>query len=284
MDDFREIYTDFGYSGAYSYDQDTLSYIYELSDDKWALMLDTTLTKYNEDIDLNIVGGALEESTMAWLEEHLKFAKENGISVISFTHHNLLVHNDLYTVTHTLNNYEDILKLYSAYVVKLNFSGHLHIQSIKDEVVGESEIYDIASGSILDYGNRYGRLDIYDNCYSYEAKSLDFGDPEYSFRVFCDEFYAKSLKRNQTALGEEEGEEATRLLSEINAYYFDGNYEKIHELINDKKQLIKQIKKNTADYDTSYVKSMMEVENMNQHRLLIVRKLPCRILMIYEIT
>lgn len=271
MDDFHEIYTDFGYSGAYSYDESSLSYIYELSEDKWALMLDTTLTKYNEEIDLNIVGGALEEGTMAWLEENLKYAKENGISVISFSHHNLLVHNDLYTATHTLNNYEDILELYSAYDVSLNFSGHLHIQSIKDAMVGEKEIYDIASGSILDYGNRYGRLDIYDNCYSYEAKMLDFGEPEYSFRIFCDEFYVKSLKRNQTALGEKTGEEATRLLSEINAYYFDGNYEQIHTLINENKQLIKQIKKNTSDYETSYMKSIMEVENINQHRLLIER-------------
>ena len=271
MDDFRDIYTDFGYSGAYSYDENSLSYIYELSEDKWALMLDTTLTKYNEEIDLNIVGGTLEEGTMTWLEENLKYANENDISIISFSHHNLLVHNDLYTVTHTIKNYEDLLNLCSQYGVNLNFSGHLHIQSIKDAEIDENTIYDIASGSVLDYGNRYGRLDIYDNCYSYEAKRLDFGDPEYSFRVFCDEFYAKSLKRNQTALGEEKGEEATRLLSEINAYYFDGNYEKIHELINDNKQLIRQIKKNTADYDTSYVKSIMEVENMNQHRLIVER-------------
>ena len=271
VDNFREIYSDFGYSEAYSYDKDSLSYIYELSEDKWALMLDTTLAKYNEDIDLNIVAGALEEPSMVWLENNLKYAKENGISVISFSHHNLLVHNELYTTTHTITNYEDILELYAKYDVNLNFSGHLHIQSIEDTVVNEKEIYDIASGSILDYGNRYGVLDIYDNCYSYEAKMLDFGERDYSFRVFCDEFYAKSLKRNQTALGEEKGEEATRLLSEINAYYFDGSYEKIHELIDDNKQLIKQIKKNTSDYETSYVKSIMEVENKDQHELVIER-------------
>ena len=45
-EDFREIYADFGYEGAVSYDADSLSYIYALDNDKWALMLDTSLSRY----------------------------------------------------------------------------------------------------------------------------------------------------------------------------------------------------------------------------------------------
>jgi len=271
MDDFREIYTDFGYTGAYSYDEDSLSYIYEISEDTWALMLDTTLSEYNEDNDLNIVGGYVDESTMVWLEEHLNYAKEHDISVISFSHHNLLVHSELFQLTHTINNYEDLLDLYSEYDVTLNLSGHLHIQSIKEATVDEDRIYDISSGSLLDYGNRYGRLDIYDNCYSYESCLVDFEDRDYAFQTFYDKYYAKTVKKYQNILGEEQGAAVTALLSEINTYYFDGSYEKIHALAEENKKLIKLIKKNTAEYETSYIKSIIEVENKDQHRLIIER-------------
>ena len=271
MDNFREIYTDFGYTGAYSYDEDSLSYIYEISDDIWALMLDTTLSEYNEENDLNIVGGYIDESTMAWLEEHLNYAKEHDISVISFSHHNLLVHSELFQLTHTINNYEELLDLYSEYDVNLNLSGHLHIQSIAEATVDEDKIYDVSSGSLLDYGNRYGRLDIYDNCYSYESCLVDFEDRDYAFQTIYDKYYAKIVKKYQNILGEEQGAAVTALLSEINTYYFDGSYEKIHALAEENKKLIKLIKKNTAEYETSYIKSIIEVENKDQHRLIVER-------------
>lgn len=271
MDDFREIYTDFGYTGAYSYDEDSLSYIYEISEDTWALMLDTTLSEYNEDNDLNIVGGYVDESTMVWLEEHLNYAKEHDISVISFSHHNLLVHSELFQLTHTINNYEDLLNLYSEYDVTLNLSGHLHIQSIEEATVDEDKIYDVSSGSLLDYGNRYGRLDIYDNCYSYESCLVDFEDRDHAFQTFYDKYYAKTLKKYQNILGEEQGAAVTALLSEINTYFFDGSYEKIHALAEENKKLIKLIKKNTDEYETSYIKSIIEVENKDQHRLIVER-------------
>lgn len=274
--EFREIYSSFGYKDAYSYDDNSLSYIYKLSEDKWAIMLDTTQSKYNEVYGYNIVGGYVEEPTMTWLENNLKYAKENNISVISFTHHNLLVHNELFKSRYTITNYEEVLALYSRYNVNLNFSGHLHIQSIKNTRVNGLNIYDISSNSLLDYGNRYGKLDIYDNCYSYESKMLTYEEElkdlqNYSFNVFCDKYYQKTLKQYQSTLGEENGKLATKLLSEINSYYFDGSYEIIHSLINDNKQIYNLIKQNTSNYDKSYVKSIMDVPNKNQHDLIVKR-------------
>ena len=143
--DFREIYADFGYEDAYARDEHSLSYIYELGEKQWALMLDTSQSEYNEEVGFNIVGGFLEESTMVWLEEHLKYAQENGISVVSFTHHNLLVHSELFKASHTLYNYEALSELFARYHVTLNLSGHLHIQSIQSAVVSDTDLHDISS-------------------------------------------------------------------------------------------------------------------------------------------
>lgn len=273
-DDFRQIYAKYGYTNAYSYDEKTLSYIYEIDDNKWALMLDTTLSRYNYDIDYSLIGGAIEDSTILWLENNLKYAKENNISVISFSHHNLLSHNDLFTSTYTIQNSEEIIDLYAKYDVKLNFSGHLHIQSIKETNKDDKTIYDISSGSLLDYGNRYGVLNIYKNCYKYTSKKIESVTNKdnltaYSFDVFSNKYYKKTLWTYQNKLGEGKGAEATKLLSEINSYYFDGSYKEINRLIKNNKELISLIKENTSNYEKSYVKSIIEVENKNQHSLLI---------------
>jgi len=271
---FREIYADFGYSGAYSYDENSLSYIYELGENHWAVMLDTSQSEYNEEMGFNIVGGFLEESTMNWLEEHLKYAQENGISVVSFSHHNLLVHNELFKSNYTLYNYEALSELYSKYGVRLNFSGHLHIQSIKSVTVNEAELHDISSGSLLTYSNRCGKLEIYDNCYSYASSPLADrieGLREESFQVFSGKYSAKTAKQYREALGEEQGDAAARLLGEINAHYFDGSYTQIHALLEANRDLEEAIKANTPNFDTSYVKSIMDVPKEDQHTLLIER-------------
>jgi len=275
-DRFREIYSDFGYSGAYSYDKSSLSYIYELDDNTWALMLDTNLSEFNEEQGYNIVSGFVDDETMLWLEENLAIAKEKGISVVSFTHHNLLVHNELFKTSYTVGNYEALLEIYAEYGVKLNFSGHLHIQSIESAEIGGTEIYDVSSGSLLDYGNRYGVLDIYGGRYSYESRLLDLSGYEediraHSFEVFCKKYYNKTLWMYQGSLGKERGEEAMELLSQINSYYFDGSYEEINRLRENNPKLIEDIIGSTESYDTSYVKSIIEVEDRDQHKLVIKR-------------
>lgn len=274
--DFQQIYANYGYAHAYSYDETTLSYIYELAEDKWALMLDTTLSRYNEEADYSITSGAIEEPTYKWLEENLAYAKENGISVISFTHHNLLAHNELFVSGYTLQNSEQIAALYAKYGVSLNFSGHLHVQSISQLTVDGHTVHDVSGGSLLGYGNRYGVLDVYENCYQYSSHRLDSIPARedlgrYSFKVFFDEYFAKTLWGYQSSLGDEKGEEAVKLLSEINAYYFDGSYEEIHRLVKKNRGLIKLIKENTYDYESSYVASIIEVEKEDQHSLLIAR-------------
>lgn len=273
--DFREIYKNYGYQNAYSYDQDTLSYIYEISEDKWLIMLDTNQSKYNEEFGMNIVGGCIYENTYNWMESNLKYAKENNIEVISVTHHNLLVHNKLFKTSYTLFNNEDILNLLVEYDVKLNLSGHLHIQSIKNTLINEKEIYDISSGSLLDYGNRYGVLNIYENYLDYESKKVTFIDEnldfdKYSYDVFYNKYYNKSLYRNEVRYGED-GEEITSLLSEINCYYFDGDYVNINKVVKKNKSLINLIKEKSSDYENEYVGTIIEVENKNQHSLLIKR-------------
>ncbi len=274
-EDFKEIYADFGYTGGLFYDESSLSYIYEIDEGKWALMLDTTFSRYNED-GYSITYGGIEAPTYEWLEEKLAYAKENNITVVSFSHHNLLVHNEMFRDSYTMVNGDEIATLFAKYGVRINMSGHLHIQSIKEKEINGDTVCDISGVSLLDYGNRYGVLELYDSCYSYESRSLNFSVGEvdineYAFGAFSDKYYYKTLWQYQNPLGYEDGQPATRLLADINAHYFDGNYLEIHRLKLQHPRLIWLIIKNTPNYDNSYVKTILEVPLKNQHGIVIDR-------------
>ena len=265
IDEFPILYKDFGYENGYSYDSNSLSYIYPISSNKWILMLSSSVSELNYEFDTNFVGGEISKETLNWLEDNLKYAKENNIEVVSAMHHNLLVHNELFKNSYTLYNNQEVLDLYNKYGVKINFSGHLHIQNIKNQ----DGVYDIANGSILDYGNRYGILNIYENCYDYNTYSLSpnlgFDFNEYSFKVFYDKYYNKQVKNDEYYYGRN-GKVISDLNAKINAYYFDGNYQEIHKLINENKRYIRKVKRNKK---ATYMQSIYNVSNINQHSVLI---------------
>lgn len=264
--EFKDIYKNYGYENALYYDEGSLSYIYALNDKTWAIMLDSNNTEYNIDLGTNIVGGFIEPTTITWLKEKLEIAKQNNIELISTTHHNLLVHNPLFESMYTIYNYQELLDIYSEYDVKVNFSGHLHIQSIKES----NGIYDIASGSLLDYGNKFGKFEIYEDKYYYEAINLDistetFNFKEYSFNTFYSEYYNKSVVGNKNKYGEF-AEQITDLLAKINTYYFDGDYKTISKLVSENQELINLVKSG----NDAYAKSLIDVEDKNQNKLEII--------------
>lgn len=142
--DFYELYREFGYDQALSRDEASLSYLYELDDTHWVLMLDTC--QYE---DYNYVNGRLKTETMEWAGQWLARAAQQGIMVMPAGHHNLLSESRLYTTECTMENHEEIIRLLENYEIPLYISGHLHAQRIKkhkrepgvgDEVYGIQEI------------------------------------------------------------------------------------------------------------------------------------------------
>ena len=231
-------------------------------------MLDTNMSEFNIENERNITMGMLDNKTLSWIEENLAYAKENNINVISATHHNLAVHNVMFETSYTLDNAEKLLELYNKYGVRFNFSGHLHIQSMK-EVNG---VIDIVTTSLLAYGNYYGSFSIYENCYEYEAiKLVDENLDKISFDNFYMKYYEKNIA-TISKLFDSKGEEMTDFISKVNCYYFDGNYEMINKLKKQNRSLCKSLEKSYPRYENSYLKSILEVENKNQQYLLVEKK------------
>lgn len=125
-EEFYEIYREFGYDQAISRDEASLSYVYELDEKNWLLLLDSA-----EYEPLNKVGGRIREETMKWMKIQLEEAKNQGIHVVPAAHHNLLKESILYPNDCTLENSQEVIELFESYRLPLYISGHLHLQRVK---------------------------------------------------------------------------------------------------------------------------------------------------------
>ncbi|SET80559.1 metallophosphoesterase [Lacrimispora sphenoides] len=156
---FYNIYRRFGYDQARSRDEDSLSYVYELDEKNWLLMLDSA--QYEP---LNKVGGRIKEETLKWMNEQLEEAKDLGVTVIPVAHHNLLKESILYPNDCTLENSQNVIELLESYRVPVYISGHLHLQRTKKHKPepGEREdayhISEVVADSFAISPCRYGIL------------------------------------------------------------------------------------------------------------------------------
>lgn len=261
IEEFKEIYQEFGYSNAFSYDEETSSYTYITKNNEMLLMLDTTLSRFNYELDYVFVGGQV--FSINWLKENLEYAKEHNMKVISFTHHSLITHNEKFTSQYTLDNNLEILSLFKEYGVRINFSGHLHIQDISYS----EGIYDICSPSILDYGNRYGIFKIGEKGMQYDSFFIDFPLDSnntyrnYSFNLFKNKYQSKA---NFEAKNEKDKQLITDLAARLNTYYFDGSLFLHQELKKEKGYSL--LKKTTSNL---YFQSIYDSFKKNNHKLVI---------------
>lgn len=125
-EEFADIYQAFGYEQALSRDEYSLSYVYELDESHWALMLDTN--QYDPE---NLVGGKVSPESLEWVREQLEYAQESGIRVLPVGHHNLLSESRMYTFDCTIENHDAVTWLLQYFETPLYISGHLHAQRVK---------------------------------------------------------------------------------------------------------------------------------------------------------
>ena len=173
--EFREIYGAFGYNEAVSHAPDSLSYLCILNETTWMLMLDSCI--YDPD---NEVDGELKEGTMDWIEQCLKDAYAQGITVIPVAHHNLQELSRVYVDECVIRNHEELTKLLEKYLTPAFFSGHLHVQYIHKHMKGPGMpathygITEVVSNSLLIPPCQYGALTLHeDGTMSYHTRNTD---------------------------------------------------------------------------------------------------------------
>lgn len=238
--DFSEIYKGFGYKEAISRDKATLSYLAAPSEDVWLLMLDTA--QYEDNIALGTpqLGGRIAAETIDWIKQCSDLAKSEGAQLIAVMHHNLLNHSDTITEGFTINNSEATVELFQENDINLALSGHIHLQDIKAQKNDKNSTYDVVTGSIGIYPQKYGVLKYSkQNGIDYSTNSVDVEDwsktngiadknlnnfKEYSKKRYGDKIYSKIVSR--LAITDTYTSEELKLMGEtyktLNLRYFEG--------------------------------------------------------------
>lgn len=145
---FRDEMYEFGPAEALAVDENSFSYVAAMSDRVCLLFLDAN-TQENP--------GAISEKTMAWAEEQLKTAQEDGAEVIAVSHQNVLAQSDLLSEGFVLENHAEVQAMLEKYGVALCLSGHSHLQHTS---TAESGFTDICTEAMSAYPLRYGVLTI----------------------------------------------------------------------------------------------------------------------------
>jgi len=227
-DEFKKIYHNCGYDDALYCDSESLSYVYDMGSNLWLLMVDSNEVNSK---------GSVSDKTLKWIRKILKEANKKGVKVISVTHQNLLVHNKLFNSGFTLDNNEELLELYKKYGVKLNLSGHMHVQSIMEE----EGVVDIATSSLTLGDLHYGVIDINNSNYVYQTYNLAFNEID-SVQYFKDVCMHKGSNED---------------FCEINYEYFMGKVdEKLLEKVKNSYE-----EKNNLEY--KYLESIEKTHNNN---------------------
>ncbi len=207
--EFRHIYAPYGYDEAVSQAPDSLSYLYELNETTWMLMLDSCIYAPANEVD-----GEIKSGTMTWIEQCLKDAYAQGITVIPVAHHNLQELSRVYVEECVIRNHKELLELLEKYLTPAFFSGHLHVQRIMKHIPGPGapdEIYgitEVVSNALIIPPCQYGKLTLHENgTMSYHTKNTDVSgwaakhgstnEDLLNFPQFSDD-YIRSVISNQT--------------------------------------------------------------------------------------
>ncbi len=127
-------------------------------------------------------GPVFSDELMAWVKEHTEKAKEKGAIVTCSTHRPIVAPSPAYEVVgkgHTFSDGEKRIKELADMGVRLFFSGHSHIQCMR-EVVSEkgNKIYSIQTSSLAAFPPKIRRITIDTEKGTADIRTIDIDLPD----------------------------------------------------------------------------------------------------------
>jgi 3',5'-cyclic AMP phosphodiesterase CpdA len=166
------IYANFGFNNAISKDPNSLSYVNEPVKGLWIITIDAN--KYDKNTTTNVVGGEIKLQTMTWVKEQLAKAQSKGKAVIGMMHHGLISHyaaqNQVdpgYVVDDSESSANELIDA----GMKIIFTGHYHATDITKREHNGKFIFDVETGSTVNYPCTYRMLTITGNKYSFKRQT-----------------------------------------------------------------------------------------------------------------
>ena len=163
MEEFRDIYAEFGYAEALSRHESSASYTVDLDDNYRLIAIDSCI--YGED------EGKINASVFKWIGEQTVQAKKDGKTLIAMMHHSILPHYELQPMIDLWRFYAG---LFADHGVNIVLTGHIHANDISSAVSDRgNELYDIQTGSLISSPNSYRELLFEDGAVDVETRFIE---------------------------------------------------------------------------------------------------------------
>lgn len=148
INEFKEIYHDFGFDEAADTLDGTASYTAELSDGYRLIAIDSCI--YGKD------DGEINSKTLDWIKAEAEKAKADGVIPVAMMHHSILPH---YYVQPMIGGYSSTADKLADMGINFVLTGHIHANDISSAVSKKGNmIYDVQTGSLITAPNAYKRV------------------------------------------------------------------------------------------------------------------------------
>ncbi len=169
LEDFLEVYKNLGFDEALSKHEGSASYTAQLDDDYRLIAID--VCKYRND------SSQVTPELLAWVEQEVIKAKNDGKKLIGMVHHSLLDHTGIQSIlgsSMSVENYRENATRFADWGIKYFISGHEHANDISMAVTAKgNRVYDIETGCLLTYPNAYRELSFSDESVTVATNYID---------------------------------------------------------------------------------------------------------------
>lgn len=275
-EEFQLIFEDFGYTEAYSLDEDSLSYAVQPFTNLTLLMLDTNVYSETKGSGAPPSNGVLKKETLAWIESILQDAE--GTTVLPILHHNLMAHNEFMNEGIVLDNASELQALFAKYNIRTAFSGHTHIQDIASTENNGTTLYDITTAAFSIMAPSIGKISVDDTQIAYQKDTLNVDEwaqatkqtdenllhySDYATQLFINDGIGMGMRQmfEEQWFDEAYGEEVAKFVGENNRLFFSG---KNSQLTSDQTAQIKEssayraIEENSKGFLLRYTDTILE--------------------------
>jgi 3',5'-cyclic AMP phosphodiesterase CpdA len=164
---FAELYGDFGYNEAIYRDENSLSYISQPCNGLWILGIDAN--KYSD----SDVSGAIQPSTIAWIQDKMTEARKKDITVLAMMHYGLINHySDKYGLGGLVEDHDNVTQAFMNAGIRLVFTGHDHANDIVDYANEGKILTDIQTGSLVTPPFSYRIMTLDDNFINIDSRRV----------------------------------------------------------------------------------------------------------------
>ena len=164
IDQFAEIYRNFGYGEGMDRDPSSLSYVCEpIPGLVFIAIDDSRVPSKGIDRISDMEFGRITQATLDWVVEKADEARRQDKRVLAMVHHQMMEHFNGQTSffgSSVTEHGDSIARIFAAHGIKAVFTGHMHIPNASKlwSVDRKDSIYDISSASTISYPSHYRML------------------------------------------------------------------------------------------------------------------------------